>query len=216
MTGSPAAGLGADERRAVLQVCGAALALGAWSTGTVLPGDDFAGLRGGAAWAVVAGVPALFALGGAAAWSVPRWRAGQRAQATQLAALRRHVDPGAALRDRVDALAVRWTGLGWAGWLWPLLGISQATAADWHRPVVAAISSVLLVGVGLLAWWWFSGLAAAARRWLAGPPGPVRPLPPPTAWQLWPRQRHPVVLALGVGSALLLVGLGVLVAVLAR
>jgi hypothetical protein len=168
-------------RLAVLSVPALVIALGACR---VLLTGDYAGLHGTAArWLLLAVAAAVLALP-LASRTMPSLRARQDTAARAQHALRAHVDPGPALRARVDVLARRSVRLGWMGRALPVLPVSVLLQTDWQQPSAPPAAAVLVAAYGALAVWHHRQLAAA-RRWTAAPAGPPRPLPPVPWWEPW-------------------------------
>ncbi|WP_222193678.1 hypothetical protein [Modestobacter italicus] len=112
-------------------------------------------------------------------------------------ALRAHVDPGPELRERADRQARHLAGQRWAAPFFLVVPLLFVDAAPWDRPVLAGAALAVLVAA-------FAAIAVTtarsgrdARRWLADPPGPPRPLPPAAPWQ----RVAPVAMAVGGASA---------------
>lgn len=172
------------ERRGRLTVlCLPALVIGIGACRVLLTGD-YAGLHGTAArWLLLVVAVAVLALP-LASRTIPGLRARQDTAARAQHALRAHVDPGPALRARVDVLARRSVRLGWTGRVLPVLPASVLLQADWQRPSALPSAGVLVAAYVALAVWHHRQLAAA-RRWTAAPAGPPRPLPPVPWWEPW-------------------------------
>ena len=168
-------------RRTVLALPALVIGLGA---SRVLLTGDYAGLHGPAArWLLVAVAVAVLAVPLAAA-TVPGLRARQDTAARVQHALRAHVDPGPALRARVDVLARRSLRLRWMGRALPILPLSVLVQTDWDRSAALPVAGVLVATYAALAVWHHRQLAAA-RRWTAAPAGPPRPRPPVPWWEPW-------------------------------
>lgn len=186
-----------ERRRDVLVAPG----IVAFFVGIVLSTGRFAFWTGGVAWAVVGVVLVSFVLVSASSHLVPRLHTRTSAGYRIRAALRQHVDPGPELRARTDRQARYLAGTSWAGWLAVpgLLGLLLGGQWD-RRPVVAAVGAVLMTGSAVLYALWWRARSAAARRWVADPPGPPRVALPATAAEPWLTGRRG--LAAVVGSAL--------------
>ncbi len=164
-------------RRTMLALPALVIGLGA---SRVLLTGDYAGLHGPAArWLLVAVAVAVLAVP-LAAGTIAGLRARQDAAARVQHALRAHVDPGPALRARVDVLARRSLRLRWMGRALPILPLSVLVQTDWNRASALPAAGVLVAAYAALAVW-HSRQLAAARRWTAAPAGPSR-LPPPVPW----------------------------------
>ncbi|MGY1621220.1 hypothetical protein ACI789_03360 [Geodermatophilus sp. SYSU D00965] len=190
----------------------AAPVLVAFLAGIVLLTGGFGLWTGGSAWVAVGSVLALAGMA-AAAQSGPRARARRSAAYRVQVALRSHVDPGPAVRARVDGQARYLVEVRWAGWCLLLGPLGLLVAGQWdRRPVLAAVGAVLVVGVaaGYTRWWWVR--VADARRWLADPPGPAREAPPPTTAERWLTGRRALLLFPGLLLLVLLLGLAVALA----
>lgn len=178
-------------RRLVLLLPTLVVALG---TSRVLLTGDYAGLHGAAARWLLLGVVALVLAGPLAGGVFPGLRARQDTSSRVQHALRAHVDPGSALRSRVDVLARRSLRLGWMGRALPLLPLSVLLQTNWNRWAALPAAIVLLAAYAVLAVWHHRQLASA-RRWAAAPPGPPRACPPVPWWEPWLGGRRLLALA---------------------
>lgn len=168
-------------RRTVLALPALVIGLGA---SRVLLTGDYAGLHGTAArWLLLAVAAAVLAVP-LAAVTHAGLRARQDTAARVQHALRARLDPGPALRARVDVLARRSLRLRWMGRALPLLPLSVLVQTDWDRSSALPAASVLLAAYAALAVWHHRQLVAA-RRWREAPAGPPRPLPPVPWWEPW-------------------------------
>ncbi|SDF00695.1 hypothetical protein SAMN05660485_02461 [Blastococcus fimeti] len=187
-------------RRTMLAVPALVIGLGA---SRVLLTGDYAGLHGTAARWLLVGIAVAVLAVPLGAGTIAGLRARQDAAARVQHALRAHVDPGPALRARVDVLARRSLRLRWMGRALPVLPLSVLVQTDWGRPGALPAAGVLVAAYAALAVWHHRQLAAA-RRWTAGPAGPARTPPPVPCWEPW----------LGGRRLLALLGAYVLVVVL--
>jgi hypothetical protein len=145
---------------------------------TLLTGG-FAFWKGRAGWVAVGVFVAAMAL--AQVVFVLRARSGQRARMLRFRyALRHRVDPGPDVREKVDVAARQLAGMGGLWWIFPLGPAGLLLGGRWDRPLLSVPAALVLVGatVGLAVYW--RRMTAAARRWVADPPGPEREVPPPT------------------------------------
>ncbi|WP_299957759.1 hypothetical protein [uncultured Modestobacter sp.] len=158
----------------------------------VAQGGTWPALLGPLGWWLVGGVAVVSVL----VIGVTRLRGPGARQVTARRvqrALRAHADPGPELRGRVDRQARHLAGQRWAAPFFLVVPLLFVDSAPWDRPVLAGVA----VGVLVVT---FCVLAATtarsgrdARRWLADPPGPPRPLPPAAPWQ----RVAPVVMTVG-------------------
>ncbi len=160
-----------------------ALVIGLGASRVLLTGD-YAGLHGPAArWLLVAVAVAVLAAP-LAAGTFPGLSARQDTAARVQHALRAHVDPGPALRARVDVLARRSLRLRWMGRALLLLPLSVLVQTDWGRSGALPAAGVLVAAYAALALWHHRQLRAA-RRWTTDPAGPARTPPPVPWWEPW-------------------------------
>jgi hypothetical protein len=164
-----------------------AVALAAVTAGWAGASDRLVGAAGTAKWIVVAVYVLFFVALLVTQRLHPRMRArageGYRVQY----ALREHVDPGPGLREKVDRQAAHLTRIVWFRW-WLLLFIPTGVlvAAPWDDQPLIVVPSALVLVAGVVAWARSSRrLCAAARRWVADPPGPPREMPAPNRWERW-------------------------------
>ena len=120
------------------------------------------------------------------------------------------------MQARTDRQARYLAGISWAGWLVVpgLLGLLLGGQWD-RRPVAAAVGAVLIVGSAVVYVQWWHARLAAARRWVADPPGPPRMALPPTAAERWLTGRRGLAIVVGSALALGLI-LGLVLALAAR
>jgi hypothetical protein len=143
--------------------------------------------RGTAKWIVAAGYVLFFV----ALMAAQRLHPGLRARAGEghrvQYALRTHVDPGPDLRGKVDRQAAYMSRMVWFRW-WLLLFIPAGilVGAPWAEHPLVVVPSALVLVTGVVMWALFMRrLYAAARRWVADPPGPAREMPEPRRWERW-------------------------------
>jgi hypothetical protein len=161
----------------------ALLALPAFFAAIVLLTGGYAFWTGGVAWMAVGVVVAYALLLQALSVAVPRFRA-RTGQGFRIQyALQQHLDPGPDLREKTDRYARRMAGTGWFAWLFPILPLSFVLDGTWDRPLRAVPATVVLFGCAVAMTLWWRRQAAAAARWCADVPGPVRELPPPSRWE---------------------------------
>ncbi len=200
-----------ERRRDLLSAVG----IVAFFVGIVLLTGGFAFWTGGEAWVAVGVVLGFILLASAASHLVRQLRTKTSAGYRIQAALRQHVDPGPQLRARTDRQARYVAGISWAGWLMLLGPLGLLLGGQWSRqPVAAAAGAILVVGVAVTYVQAWRTRTAAARRWMADPPGPPREVLPPTATQRWVTGRRGLATVVGSVLALGLI-LGLVVAVAA-
>jgi hypothetical protein len=175
----------AVERRARAREPLFVLGLAAVVGGLAAVSDRFV-LAGAGKWLLAAAYVAGFGLLLAVQRLHPRMRAraaeGHRVQH----ALREHLDPGPALRERADRQATYLAGLVWMRWwLIPVVALGPLLGGDWNEPAVAVPGAVALVGGGTAWMLAYRRMWHDARRWVADPPGPPREMPELPAWQRW-------------------------------
>jgi hypothetical protein len=142
---------------------------------------------GTAKWVVLAGYVLLFVVMLVAQRINPRLRGRARDGYRLQYALREHVDPGPELREKADRQAGYMTRIVWfRWWLLFLIPAGVLAAAPWgDRPLVVVPSALVLVA-GVVVWaLCLRCMDAAARRWVADPPGPPREMPTPRRWERW-------------------------------
>ena len=188
----------------------------AFFVGIVLLTGGFAVWTGGVAWAVVGVFLVSLVLVSASSHLVPRLRTRTSAGYRIQAALRQHVDPGPELRARTDRQARYLAGISWAGWLVVpgLLGLLLGGQWD-RRPAAAALGAVLIAASAVVHVQSWRARLAAARRWVADPPGPPRTALPPGAVERCLTGRRGMAIVVGSALAAGLV-LGLVVAFAAR
>ncbi|NDI47468.1 hypothetical protein [Goekera deserti] len=164
---------------------GAWLVLAAWSL-VRLHADLFA--DPGTRWLFV-GVTALVTalVGGTVALSRRRTgRVDRRTAAIAQYAVQHHVDPGEPAREAADRQARMAAALRWYAPFYvlllvqPLLRLGDEVAVEPSSVLAALVFASGFVCIS--AWTFLHGTAAV--RWTADPPGPPRPAPPATAWEL--------------------------------
>ncbi|UOY02748.1 hypothetical protein [Blastococcus sp. PRF04-17] len=161
--------------------------------------------EGSAAWLAVGIFLAGFAL--LQAVVVLRARTGPRARMLRFRyALRHRVDPGPGVRERVDVAARQLSGMRTLGWIFPLTPAALLLGARWDRPLTTVPAALVVAGatVAFVVHW--RRTTAAARRWVADPPGPAREVPPPTRRERLTSGRG--LLWLLVGTLVIGVGVG--------
>jgi hypothetical protein len=143
---------------------------------------------------------------------VPRLRERQAGVYRAQAAVRRHADPGPELRERADRIARSMAGRGWIAVSWWLGPLVLVLGGRWDHPVPTVLGAGLMLGSAAV--WSLGWLrqAAAARRWVAAPPGPPREPPPVTRVERYTSDRWLVRVV--IGAAVLGVVVGVLVVLL--
>ena len=112
-------------------------------------------------------------------------------------ALLHQVDPGPALRERVDRQAGHFAEIRWLGVAYPLLAVTFLDPGEWARSTWALLADVLLAGAFLALSWWWLRQTRAARRWLADPPGGSRARPAPAGWERYLGRRWLGIAAVG-------------------
>lgn len=154
-----------------------------------------------------AGVLALVAALGSAAWLLHGARTGRTDRHRTLHALLQHADPGPGLRARADQLARQQAPARRWFWVTPGALLVQAVPGRWDEPAVALPAAAVLVASLLPLTVQQFRLGRAAKRWLADPPGPPRDavrewVPPPA--RTWAASRGRVVLVVVAVVAVLL------------
>lgn len=185
----------------------------AWFAAGIVLNDRFflfEGQRAWLAWGIVAAV-----LVGAAATStvVPRWRQALQQSAAVQHALRTRTDPGPELRTRVDQQAGYVTRTWWVVWCYPVVVFAYVPRDLGRPPAVVLLAGVVLVAITAAAAVHQRRQVGAAHRWVADPPGPLRPPPPPRPVGRWLTGKRLalavvvlILLAAGLGLGLALLG----------
>jgi hypothetical protein len=174
------------ERRSRAREPIGVLLIGAVFIGWAASTDHLVGVAGTAKWLLVGGY--LLCLVGmlAASRLHPRLRTNAAAGHRMQYALRHHVDPGPELRERLDQQAAYLDRIVWFRW-WVvfLIPAGYLMSARWDRPLVTVPAAIVVVGVVAWAAIHLRRTYAAAKRWVADPPGPARQMPSLAGWQRW-------------------------------
>ena len=153
--------------------------LAAYFMALLLLTGRYAFWEGRAAWVALGVFVGVVLVVQVAAWF--RRRTGPRVRMLRFRyALLHRVYPGPGVREKVDAAARQMAGMGWLAWFFPFGQLGLLLGGRWDQPLLSVPAA--LVVVGATAWFvlYWRRMTAAARRWVADPPGPDREVPPPT------------------------------------